>query len=222
MTQAFGYKKVDLKMKIAPSILGADYGDLNLYLQKLEPFSDMFHVDVMDGNFVPNLSIGAMVVDKIKTTIPLDCHLMINDPDKYIPDYVKAGAYSITFHAEASKHVGKTIDLIKELGCRASVAINPDTPVERIKKYLDKLDMVLVMSVHPGFGGQSFIPEVLTKIVEIRKLQPELDIQIDGGITHETAKLAKEAGANVFVAGSYILKADDPAVAAEKLRKALI
>jgi len=218
---AIGFRTMKKGIKIAPSILGADYGDLNHFLQSLESFSDLYHVDVMDGNFVPNLSIGAMVVDKIITTVPLDLHLMINNPDKYIPDYVKAGAYSITFHAEASDHVGKTINLIKELGCRASVAINPDTPVERIKKYLDKLDMVLVMSVVPGFGGQGFIADVLPKIAEIRKLQPELDIQIDGGITHETAPLAKKAGANVFVAGSYILKADDPKAAAEKLRESV-
>lgn len=221
LATAISFKAVKNKIKIAPSILGVDYGDLNHHLQQLEPFSDMFHVDVMDGNFVPNLSIGAMVVDKMKTTIPLDCHLMINNPDQYIPDYVKAGAYSITFHAEASKNIKKTIELIKELGCLACIAINPDTPIEKIKKVIPMVDMVLVMSVHPGFGGQGFIADVLPKIREIRKLAPDLDIQIDGGITDKTAPLAKKAGANVFVAGSYILKADDPKKAAEKLRESI-
>ena len=215
---AISFRTVKPKIKIAPSILGADYGDLNHYLQKLEPFSDMFHVDVMDGNFVPNLSIGAMVVDKIKTTIPLDCHLMVNHPEKYIENFAKAGAFSITIHAEASKNLKKDIELIKNFGCRAGVAINPGTPVKKIEKIIPLTDLVLIMSVEPGFGGQSFMPDVLKKIAEIRRSHPELDIQIDGGITHETAPLAKRVGVNIFVAGSYILKADDPKAAAERLR----
>lgn len=213
-----GFRQVKNKIKIAPSILGADYGDLNHFLRSLESFSDMYHVDVMDGNFVPNLSIGAMVVDKIKTTVPLDCHLMINNPGQYIPEYVKAGAASITIHAEASKDLKKDVAMIKDSGVKACVAINPATPVKKIEKVLPELDMVLVMSVVPGFGGQAFMPEALPKIAQIRKMYPELDIQIDGGITHETAPLAKKAGANVFVAGSYILKSDDPKAAAERLR----
>lgn len=216
-----GFRQVKKKMQIAPSILGADYGDLNHYLKKLESFSDMFHVDVMDGNFVPNLTIGAVVVNDIKTTVPLDCHLMINNPGDYVDEYVKAGAASITIHAEASKNLKKDVEQIKKFGVKACVAINPATPVKKIEKVLPELDMVLVMSVVPGFGGQAFMPEVLPKIVEIRQKYPELDIQIDGGITHETAPLAKQAGANIFVAGSYILKSENPKKAAERLRDSL-
>ena len=167
MSKAVSFRTVKPKIKIAPSVLGVDYGDLNHHLQQLESFSDWFHVDVMDGNFVPNLSIGAMVVDCIKTTIPLDCHLMINHPEKYIENFAKAGAYSITIHAEASKNLKKDIELIKSFGCRAGVSINPGTPVKKIEKVLDDVDLVLVMSVEPGFGGQSFMPDVLPKIDEI-------------------------------------------------------
>jgi len=209
------------KVKIAPSILGANYGDLNHYLQTLEPFSDMFHVDVMDGNFVPNLSIGAMVVESIRTTIPLDCHLMINNPDKYIADFANAGAHIITIHAEASKNLKKDIELIQSFNCLAGVSINPKTPVKKIEKVLPLVDLVLIMSVEPGFGGQKFMPEVMPKIKEIRDKYPNLDIEIDGGIDHKTAPLAKSVGANIFVAGSYILKADNPKEAVEKLRQSV-
>lgn len=209
------------KIKIAPSILGANYGDLNHYLQTLEPFSDMFHVDIMDGNFVPNLSIGAMVVDCIRTTIPLDCHLMINNPDKYISDFAKAGANIITIHSETSKNLQKDIELIHSFNCRAGISINPKTPVKKIEKILPLVDMVLIMSVEPGFGGQKFMAEVLPKIQEIREKYPNLDIEIDGGIDDKTAPLAKAVGANVFVAGSYILKSENPKEAADKLRKSV-
>lgn len=210
-----------MQTKLYPSILGADYGDLNQFLKDIEGFSEAFHVDVMDGNFVPNLTIGPVVVNSIKTTLPLDCHLMINNPGEYIEDFVEAGASNITIHAEASKNLKKDIQLIQELGCRASVAINPDTPVKKIAKILPMLDMVLVMSVFPGFGGQKFMPEVLPKIKEIRDLQPNLDIQVDGGINDKTAPLAKSMGANIFVAGSFILKSDNPKEAAEKLKNSL-
>ncbi|MBU0727899.1 ribulose-phosphate 3-epimerase, partial [Patescibacteria group bacterium] len=202
---------------ITPSILGADYGDLNNYLKTLEPFSDWFHVDVMDGNFVKNLTLGPPVVKWIKTDVPLDCHLMINNPHLYIEDFAKAGAASITIHAEASRHLPEDITKIKELGCKAGVSISPDTGVDAIAKVLPMVDLVLIMSVHPGFGGQEFIPEVLDKVKWIREHFPNLDIQIDGGINDKTAPLAKEAGANVLVAGSYILKNKNPAEAAEKL-----
>lgn len=221
MNKAISFRTIKPKVKIAPSILGADYGDLNHHLKKLESFSDMFHVDVMDGNFVPNLSIGAMVVDRIKTTVPLDCHLMINNPDKYIADFAKAGAKWITIHAEASKNLKKDLELIHSFGCLAGVSINPRTPVSKITKVLPLVDLVLIMSVEPGFGGQSFIPEVLGKIKEIRLRCPDMDIAIDGGIDDKTAPYAKKAGANIFVAGSYILKASSPKKAAEKLRKSV-
>ena len=218
---AVSFRQVNLKTKIAPSILGADYGDLNHYLQKLEPFSDLFHVDVMDGNFVPNLTVGPVVVNAIKTTIPLDCHLMINHPEEYIEDFAKAGAHIITVHAEATKDLKKTIEQIHDLGCLAGVSINPKTSVSKIEKVLPMVDLVLIMSVQPGFGGQAFMPEVLPKIAQIRKAYPELDIEVDGGITHETAPLCKSAGANIFVSGSYIIKADNPKEAAEKLRQSV-
>lgn len=209
-----------MELKIAPSILGIDYGRMNEHLAELAPFSDYFHVDVMDGNFVDNLSIGAPVVKRIKTDVPLDCHLMINNPHKYIKDFAEAGAYLIAIHAEASLHLSDDIQKIKDAGCKAAVALNPDTPVDKISKVLPLLDMVLVMSVHPGFGGQSFIPEVLEKVKWLREHYPNLDIQIDGGINDKTAGAAKEAGANVLVAGSYILKHKNPAEAAQKLRDA--
>jgi len=175
----------------------------------------------MDGNFVPNMSIGAMVVDCIKTTLPLDCHLMINNPHKYIADFAKAGAHIITIHAEASKNLKKDIELIQSFNCLAGVSINPKTPVKKIEKILPLVDMVLIMSVEAGFGGQHFMPEVLPKIKEIRDKYPNLDIEIDGGIDDKTAPLAKSVGANVFVAGSYILKSDNPKKAAERLRKSV-
>ena len=204
-------------LKIAPSILGADYGRLNEFLAEIAPFSDMFHVDVMDGNFVDNLTIGAPVVKWIETEVPLDCHLMINHPHKYIKDFAEAGAAYITIHAEASLHLSDDIRKIKDAGCRAGVALNPATPVDKLSKVLPMLDMVLVMSVYPGFGGQAFMPEVLDKVRWLREHYPNLDIQIDGGINDQTAGLAKEAGANVLVAGSYILKAESPAQAVQKL-----
>jgi len=209
---------LNMDIKITPSILGVDYGRMNEHLAELAPFSDMFHVDVMDGNFVPNLTIGAPVVKMIKTDVPLDLHLMIRNPHRYIEDFAKAGAAFITIHAEASLHLNDDVQKIKDAGCKAGVAINPDTPVEKIAKVLPMLDMVLVMSVIPGFGGQSFMPKVLEKVKWLREHYPNLDIQIDGGITDKTAPLAIEAGANVLVSGSFILKSDDPAAAAASLR----
>lgn len=207
-----------MQLKITPSILGIDYGRMNEHLAELAPFSDMFHVDVMDGNFVPNLTIGAPVVGRIKTQVPLDCHLMIRNPHRYIEEFAKAGAYSITIHAEASLHLAPDVEKIKKAGCKACVAINPDTPIEKISAVLPMLDMVLVMSVVPGFGGQAFMPEVLEKVRWIREHYPNLDIQIDGGINDKTAPLAIEAGANVLVAGSYILKSEDYGEAVERLK----
>jgi ribulose-phosphate 3-epimerase len=209
-----------LKIKIAPSILGADYGDLNRYLKKLAPFSDMFHVDVMDGNFVNNLTLGPCVVEAIETKVPLDCHLMINHPEQFIDAFAKAGAASITIHLEASSNPARDIQLIKDAGCKAAISINPATPVFKLIPYLSLVDMVLIMSVVPGWGGQMFIPDVLDKVKFIRERQPELDIQIDGGINDKTAVMAAKAGANVFVAGSYILKAKDPKKAAQSLKAA--
>jgi ribulose-phosphate 3-epimerase len=209
---------MEKEIKIAPSILGVDYGRMNEHLAELAPFSDMFHVDVMDGNFVDNLTIGPPVVACIKTDVPLDCHLMIRNPHRYIEAFAKAGADIITIHAEASLHLNDDVQKIKDAGCKAAVAVNPATPLDQISKVLPMLDMVLVMSVVPGWGGQSFMEEVLDKVRWLREHYPNLDIQIDGGINAETAKLAIEAGANILVSGSYILKAEDSAKAAASLR----
>jgi len=205
-------------IEISPSILGIDYGRMNEHIKELEPFSDRFHVDVMDGNFVKNISIGPMVVAKIKTDKPLDCHLMINNPHLYLEQFAKAGAASIIIHSEASRHLPEDITKIKELGCKAGVSINPETSTDDVAKVLPMVDMVLIMSVHPGFGGQEFLPEVLEKVKWLREHYPNLDIAIDGGIDNETGKLAVEAGVNILVAGSYILKNKDPKGAADKLR----
>ncbi len=207
------------RIKITPSILGIDYGRMNEHLAELAPFSDMFHVDVMDGNFVPNLTIGMPIVSCIKTDVPLDCHLMIRNPHRYVEQFVEAGADSITIHAEASLHLAPDVEKIKKAGAKACVAINPETPVEKIAAVLPMLDMVLVMSINPGFGGQKFMPEVLEKVRWIREHYPNLDIQIDGGINDETAPLAIEAGANVLVSGSYILKSRDYEGAVASLKK---
>lgn len=205
------------KIKLAPSLLDIDYGNLNAEIQRLEPIADLFHVDIMDGNFVPNLSVGLPVVRAMKTKVPLDCHLMILHPENYIQRFAEAGAYSITIHVEASTDLKRDIRMIRDAGCKAAVAINPDTPVDVLKPILSTLDMVLVMSVHPGFGGQTFIPAVLEKISWIHEHYPALDIQVDGGINEKTAPLAIQAGATILVAGSYLVKASDPVQAALRL-----
>lgn len=209
------------QIKIAPSLLDIDYGQMNAELKRLAPFADLFHLDIMDGNFVPNLSIGLSVVRSIKTPVLLDCHLMIMQPEKYIEAFANAGAASITIHAEATRHLRPTIAAIKKLGCKAAVAINPETRVTKIAKVLSEVDMVLIMSVHPGFGGQVFIPTALEKVAWIRKRYPSLPIQIDGGINDKTAPLAVQAGATVLVVGSYLVKATDRALAMLRLKQAI-
>jgi len=207
-----------MKIKIAPSILSADFGELNREIKSVEPYVDMIHVDIMDGHFVTNITIGAPVVAKIKTKRMLDCHLMIDKPELFIEDFVKAGAGSITVHQEACVHLHRVIQQIKSFGIRAGVAINPATPLGMIEDILHDIDMVLVMSVNPGFGGQTFIPIALEKIAELRDAMPKLDIQVDGGINDKTAPHVIEAGANILVAGSYIFKAKNRRRAIELLR----
>ncbi len=205
------------KIKIAPSILSADFGNLNKEIASIEKYADMLHVDVMDGHFVPNITIGAPVVASLKTKLPLDCHLMIAEPERYIEDFVKAGAASITVHQEACVHLHGVIQQIKSYKVRAAVALNPATPLEMITEVIDDVDMILLMTVNPGFGGQDFINSTLEKIAALREIAPKLDIQVDGGINPQTARMCVEAGANILVAGSYIFGAKDRKKAIQSL-----
>lgn len=207
-----------IPLKIAPSILSADFGKLNEEIAGLEKHADIFHVDVMDGHFVPNITIGAPVVRCIKSKKPLDVHLMIEKPEKYIEDFVKAGAATIVVHSEACKNLSAVLKKIKKMGVKCGVSIKPKTKVETIKKFLPLLDEVLVMTVKPGFGGQKFMKGMLGKVKKLRQWKPDLDIVVDGGINAETAKLCKEAGANVLVAGSFIFGAKNRVKALESLR----
>ena len=210
-----------LKIKIAPSILSSDFGKLNEEIKDVEAYSDLIHVDIMDGHFVKNITIGPQIVASIKSKKPLDVHLMIENPEKYVEAFAKAGAYNITFHAEvvAKEKRNDLIKKIRELGCKASISINPDKEISMIKDVLDDVDMVLLMTVFPGFGGQKFILDVVPRIKELRKLKPTLDIEVDGGIDPETIKTASRAGANVFVAGSAIFKEKNRKKAISVLRK---
>ncbi|GGB56943.1 ribulose-phosphate 3-epimerase [Fictibacillus barbaricus] len=198
-------------IKIAPSILSADFSKLGEEIKAVEAAgADYIHVDVMDGHFVPNITIGPLVVQSIRpvTKLPLDVHLMIENPDQYIEAFAKAGADIITVHVEATRHLHRTIQLIKKQGVKAGVVINPATPVDSIKHIINDIDLVLLMTVNPGFGGQSFIEGVVPKIREVADLVKthglDVEIEVDGGVNPETAPLCIEAGANVLVAGSAI------------------
>lgn len=211
-----------MDIKISPSMLASDYANLERELKKCsDGNADMIHLDVMDGHFVPNISIGAPVIAAMKKVcnVPFDVHLMISDPYFYAEDFVKAGADIISFHTECDSDIEKTIDRILSLGCKAALAVKPATPIEVVYPYLDKLSMVLVMTVEPGFGGQSFMESTMPKIKALREKCPDIDIQVDGGINNDTVKIAGEAGANVFVAGSAVFKSENPAAAIEQLKK---
>lgn len=202
-----------MDIKISPSILASDYANLQTELEKCKKAgADLIHIDVMDGHFVPNISIGIPVVEALKKvcTIPFDVHLMISEPLKYAEDFANAGADVICFHIESDSDPVKTVDKILSLGKKAAVAVKPGTDIDDIIPLLDKLSMVLVMTVEPGFGGQSFMESTMPKIEKLRKIAPHIDIEVDGGINAETIKTASRAGANVFVAGSAVFKSDDP------------
>lgn len=208
------------KVKISPSILACDYANLQSELERIST-SDLIHVDVMDGHFVPNISIGAPVTAACKKVcdVPFDVHLMISNPLDYAEDFAKAGADIICFHSECDSDTEETINKILSLGKKAGLAIKPATPIDEVVKYLDKLSMVLVMTVEPGFGGQSFMESTMPKVEAIRKINPDIDIEVDGGINAETIKIAAKAGANVFVAGSAVFKSENPAETIAILRK---
>jgi ribulose-phosphate 3-epimerase len=212
-------------IKIAPSILSANFAKLGEEIKDVENGgADYIHVDVMDGHFVPNITIGPLVVEAIRpiTTLPLDVHLMIEKPDTYISEFAAAGADYITVHVEATPHLHRTIQLIKSHGVKAGVVLNPATPIETIKHILTDIDMVLFMTVNPGFGGQKFIHSVLPKIREtsniVKEMNLEVEIEVDGGVNQETAKLCIEAGANVLVAGSAIYNTRNRGDAIRKIR----
>ena len=209
-------------IKIAPSILSADRKNLQEEVNEIEPYADLMHIDIMDGKFVPPVTFMAKEIKKIKTKLVKDVHLMVVEPEKsFIPDFIEAGAGIITIHAEACKDISKTIKMIKSKGIKIGLSINPPTPLEKLLPYINDIDMALIMSVNPGYAGQKFIPEVLEKIKKLRKLKPNLDIQIDGGINKETIKQAADAGANVFVAGSSIFSQKDRKKAIQELRDAI-
>lgn len=196
-------------LKIAPSILASDFSRLGEEISDaIEAGADLIHIDVMDGHFTPNITMGPPVVASIRSvsTVPLDVHLMIENPEDFVEDFANAGADIITFHIEASDHPLRLIDKIKDLGCKAGIVLNPGTSQDDIEFVVDAVDMVLVMTVNPGFGGQAFIPEMLEKIRLVRAMIGDRDLEVDGGIDDRTAADVYEAGANVLVAGSYIFK----------------
>ncbi|HAB55798.1 MAG TPA: ribulose-phosphate 3-epimerase [Cellvibrionales bacterium] len=215
--------------KIAPSILSADFARLGEEVEAvLAAGADIVHFDVMDNHYVPNLTIGPMVCKALRDygiTAPIDVHLMVSPVDQLIGDFAEAGASIITFHPEASNHVDRSLQLIKNAGCKAGLVFNPATPLDALSYVMDKLDMILLMSVNPGFGGQSFIPSTLSKLVEARELIDSVDrdirLEVDGGVTTANIREIAKAGADTFVAGSAIFNTDDYKAVIDKMREEL-
>ena len=214
------------KTIIAPSILSADFSKMGEEVKRMKDSgADWIHCDVMDGIFVPNITFGPKMVKDIRkvTDLPLDVHLMITEPIRYIPQFAAAGADYITVHVEATEKVIETLSLIKEYGCKCGVVISPETPADAVRPYIKECDLVLVMSVHPGFGGQKFIPSALDKLRQIKEMRDELNpkciIEIDGGITSQNVNEAKMAGAEAIVAGSAIFGSAKPEATIEEMRK---
>ena len=202
--------------KILPSILSADFANLERDIKELENIGiDMFHIDVMDGNFVPNISFGFPIIESIrpKTDKVFDCHLMISNPENYVEQFCKVGCDMVSFHIEATNHADRLIQVIKDNEKKAGIVLNPQTPLESIRYLLPKLDYVLIMTVNPGFGGQKFIPEMLEKIEELAKIREEKNynflIEVDGGINTETSKACRDKGADLLVCGSFLFGASD-------------
>ena len=214
--------------KIAPSILAADYANFASELKRIEETSaEYVHIDIMDGQFVPNITFGADVVASMRkhSKLVFDCHLMVVNPERFVDAFAQAGADIMTIHAESTLHIHGALQKIKKAGMKAGVVINPGTPVSAIEPVLSLVDQVLIMTVNPGFGGQAFIPEMLEKVQKVAKIRDEkgydFDIEVDGGVDNKTTKACYQAGANVFVAGSYLFKASDLTAQVETLRVAL-
>jgi ribulose-phosphate 3-epimerase len=211
-------------IRISPSVLNADLANLTGEVARIATTADSVHLDVMDGHFVPNLTFGAPVVASVlaQTQLPGDCHLMIDDPDRWAPEYAEVGSASVTFHIEAASNPAAICRDLHRLGAQAGVAVKPGTPLEALEPAMGELDMILVMTVEPGFGGQSFLDDMLPKVRAARAMAgrhgPDIAVQVDGGITAENIALAAQAGATSFVAGSAVFRASDPAAMVQRLR----